>query len=71
MDGDYYREKRVRTRKYEEMGHQGAKKAKAAGLYLAGVDKKTISRRLDLPISMVELYIKRAKEEIQNAERKL
>lgn len=60
-----------KKRRYKEMEIQGAKRSKAAALYLAGYDKAAISKRLSLAPAMVDLYIDRMKGEIKNAERKL
>lgn len=52
---------------YDLMQGNSRMKNKCVGLWLAGCDRREISKRLNLAPAMVELYIKKGKQAISEA----
>ena len=58
-----------RTQRYNELEEGKRWKHKICALYLAGVEKKEIAKRLCVSMAIVDLYINQMKGEIANAKR--
>lgn len=58
-----------RAQKYNELEEAAHWKHKICALYLAGVEKKEIAKRLCVSMAIVDLYINQMKGEIANAKR--